>query len=78
MASNDAADWATLSDNGTLPALDVRATFKPEDGAIIYAEYPNIHARPTLVKPNTGGAAGSFKPGTDQRIYTLYEAKPVS
>lgn len=39
LATNDAADWATLSEDGTLAALDVRATLKTEDGAIIYIEY---------------------------------------
>lgn len=39
LATDDAADWATLSDNGTLAALDVRATLKTSDGAIIYVEY---------------------------------------
>lgn len=39
LATNDAADWATLSEDGTLAALDVRATFKTEDGAFIYVEY---------------------------------------
>ena len=39
LAINDAADWATLSEDGTLAALDVRATLKTDDGAIIYVEY---------------------------------------
>ena len=39
LAANDAADWATLSEDGTLAALDVRATLKTDDGAIIYVEY---------------------------------------
>jgi hypothetical protein len=39
LATNDAADWATLSEDGTLAALDVRATLKTEDGAFIYMEY---------------------------------------
>jgi hypothetical protein len=39
LATNDAADWATLSDDGTLAALDVRATLKTDDGAFIYIEY---------------------------------------
>ena len=39
LATNDAADWATLSEEGTLAALDVRATLKTKDGAIIYVEY---------------------------------------
>ena len=39
LATNDAADWLTLSEGGKLGALDVRATFKTDDGAFIYVEY---------------------------------------
>lgn len=39
LATNDAADWATLSEDGTLAALDVRATLKTDDDAIVYVEY---------------------------------------
>lgn len=39
LATNDAADWLTLSDNGKLGALDVRLTLKTDDGAFIYVEY---------------------------------------
>lgn len=39
LATEDAADWATLSEEGTLASLDVRATFKTDDEAIIYVEY---------------------------------------
>ncbi|MEE4192791.1 MAG: DUF3237 domain-containing protein [Halieaceae bacterium] len=39
LATNDAADWATLSEEGTLAALDVRVTLKTDDGALIYVEY---------------------------------------
>jgi len=39
LATNDAADWLTVSDNGTLGCLDVRFTLKTEDGAYIYVEY---------------------------------------
>jgi hypothetical protein len=39
LATNDAADWLTISDNGKLGALDVRLTLKTEDGAFIYVEY---------------------------------------
>lgn len=39
LATADAADWATLSEDGTLAALDVRATLKTDDGALIYVEY---------------------------------------
>jgi hypothetical protein len=39
LATNDAADWLTVSDSGTLGELDVRATLKTDDGAFIYVEY---------------------------------------
>ena len=39
LATNDAADWATFSEDGKLAALDVRLTLKTDDGAFIYVEY---------------------------------------
>ncbi len=39
LATNDAADWATFSEDGKLAALDVRMTLKTDDGALIYMEY---------------------------------------
>lgn len=39
LATNDAADWATVSEDGKLAALDVRLTLKTDDGAYIYVEY---------------------------------------
>lgn len=39
LATNDAADWATFSEDGKLAALDVRLTLKTDDGAYIYVEY---------------------------------------
>lgn len=39
LATNDAADWLTISDNGTLGCLDIRFTLKTDDGAYIYVEY---------------------------------------
>lgn len=39
LATNDAADWATFSEDGTVAALDVRLTLKTDDGALIYVEY---------------------------------------
>ncbi|MFL2502172.1 MAG: DUF3237 domain-containing protein [Luminiphilus sp.] len=39
LATSDAADWLTVSDNGTLGCLDVRFTLKTDDGAYIYVEY---------------------------------------
>ena len=39
LATNDAADWLTISENGKLGSLDVRFTLVTEDGAFIYVEY---------------------------------------
>ena len=39
LATNDAADWLTISDDGALGSLDVRFTLKTDDGAYIYVEY---------------------------------------
>ena len=39
LATNDAADWATISDDGKVAALDVRLTLKTDDGEYIYMEY---------------------------------------
>ncbi len=39
LATNDAADWVTLSEDGKLAVLDVRGTFKTDDGSFVYAEY---------------------------------------
>ena len=34
-----AADWVTVSPDGKTGALDVRATLKTDDGAIVFSEY---------------------------------------
>ena len=34
-----AADWVTVSPDGSVGALDVRATLRTDDGALIYSEY---------------------------------------
>jgi hypothetical protein len=34
-----AADWVTVAPDGQTGALDVRATLKTDDGAIVYTEY---------------------------------------
>ena len=39
LATHDAADWLTLSEDGKLGALDVRMTLKTDDDAFIYVEY---------------------------------------
>ena len=38
LAVNDAADWLTLNDDGTVGCVDVRFTLKTDDGAYIYVE----------------------------------------
>jgi len=38
LATQDAADWLTLSEDGKLGALDVRMTLKTDDDAFIYVE----------------------------------------
>jgi hypothetical protein len=39
LATNDAADWLTIADDGKLACLDVRFTLKTDDGAFIFVEY---------------------------------------
>ena len=39
LATNDGADWGTVSEDGTIMSLDVRFTLKTDDGAFIYVEY---------------------------------------
>jgi len=34
-----AADWVTVAPDGKTGALDVRATLKTDDGAVVYSEY---------------------------------------
>ena len=39
LATNDAAHWLTIADDGKLGCLDVRFTLKTNDDAFIYVEY---------------------------------------
>lgn len=39
LAGTAAADWVTVSPDGSVGALDVRATLRTDDGALIYSEY---------------------------------------
>ena len=39
LAGSAAADWVTVSPDGSVGALDVRATLRTDDGALIYSEY---------------------------------------
>ena len=39
LAATDAADWLTMSEDGSIGCVDVRFTLKTDDGAYIYVEY---------------------------------------
>ena len=39
LATNDAADWLTVSADGSTGCLDVRLTLKTDDGRFVYVEY---------------------------------------
>ncbi|MDB3993155.1 DUF3237 domain-containing protein [Gammaproteobacteria bacterium] len=39
LATNEAANWLTISEGGKLGSLDVRFTLVTEDGAFKYVEY---------------------------------------
>lgn len=39
MAGKSAADWLTLGTDGSYGTLDVRATLRTDDGALVYTEY---------------------------------------
>jgi len=73
LATNDAADWLTMSEDGTLGVLDVRLTLKTDDGAIIYVEYGG------RVDMTTGliAAAPTFQTG-DDRYKWLNRVQAVS
>ena len=62
LATNDAADWLTVSDNGKLGALDVRLTLKTDDGAFIYVEYSGRMDMETAII----AAAPTFQTGAPQ------------
>ena len=62
LATNDAADWATFSEDGTVAALDVRLTLRTDDGELIYVEY---HGRMNVA---TGliAVAPTFQTGSER------------
>jgi len=62
LATNDAADWGTLSNDGKLIALDVRFTLKTDDGAYIYVEYGGRADFETLIV----AAAPTFQTGSEK------------
>ena len=39
LATNDAADWLTVSADGSTGCLDVRLTLQTDDGQFVYVEY---------------------------------------
>lgn len=62
LATNDAADWATFSEDGKLAALDVRLTLKTDDGAFIYVEYTGrMNAETGLI-----AVAPTFETGSEK------------
>ena len=89
LATNDAADWLTISDNGTLGCLDVRFTLKTDDGAYIYVEYSGraemetgqIATAPTFQTSHEKyrwmnglqAVAAGVVDGSGVLIYSLYE-----
>ena len=91
LATNDAADWLTVSDNGTLGCLDVRFTLKTEDGAYIYVEYSGraemetgqIATAPTFQTSHekylwlnrVQAVAAGIVDGTGLLTYSLYEVR---
>ena len=62
LATNDAADWATFGEDGTVAALDVRLTLRTDDGELIYVEY---HGRMNVA---TGliAVAPTFQTGSER------------
>ena len=89
LAATDAADWLTLSEDGSIGCVDVRFTLKTDDGAYIYVEYAGradmanglIATAPTFQTsderyawPNKIQAIGAGALEEDGRlIYSLYE-----
>jgi hypothetical protein len=72
LATNDAADWATVGEDGR-GALDVRLTLKTDDGAFIYVEYQGrIDMGSGLI-----AAAPTFQTG-DERYAWLNDVQAVS
>ena len=62
LAASDAADWGTISQDGSLMALDVRFTLKTDDGEYIYVEYAG---RGDLTN-GTLAAAPTFQTGSEK------------
>ena len=62
LAATDAAEWGTVSQDGTLLTLDVRFTLKTDDGEYIYVEYAG---RGDLTN-GTLAAAPTFQTGSEK------------
>ena len=91
LATNDAADWLTISENGSLGALDVRLTLRTDDGAYIYVEYSGraemetgqIAAAPTFQTSHdkylwlnrVQAVAAGVIDDSGKLTYSLYEVK---
>ncbi|MDG1066157.1 MAG: DUF3237 domain-containing protein [Luminiphilus sp.] len=94
LATHDAADWLTLSEDGKLGALDVRMTLKTDDDAFIYVEYQGranmelgvIATAPTFQTShekylwlNRIQAVAAGQLGSDGKlVYNLYEVVVVA
>lgn len=62
LAATDAAEWGTVSQDGSLLTLDVRFTLKTDDGEYIYVEYAG---RGDLTN-GTLAAAPTFQTGSEK------------
>jgi hypothetical protein len=62
------ADWLLVGDDG-FGRLDVRATFKTDDGAVIYAQYHGLIQLTEQIAAILGGASESVGFG-DQYFFT--------
>ncbi|MEM7093505.1 MAG: DUF3237 domain-containing protein [Actinomycetota bacterium] len=92
LASPASADWLTVSPDKTMGTLDVRATLRTDDDAIVHVEYSGRidFATGTAVSAplfETGAeqyawmnrvqAVGVGKNGEGEIVYELYEVRPA-
>jgi len=90
LASPTSADWLTVSPDGTMGTLDVRATLKTDDDEIIHVEYsgridfatstavsaPLFQAGEAYDWLNRIQAVGVGKAEEGGIVYELYEVRP--
>ena len=90
LASPTSADWLTVSPDGTMGTLDVRATLKTDDDEIIHVEYsgridfatstavsaPLFQAGEAYGWLNRIQAVGVGKAEEGGIVYELYEVRP--